>query len=175
MTQQAVSRPVPPGLLARHGWLLPVGCAALLLLSAGGCFGVLSAIFYSMKSSTPYQSALKQIKADPRVRAKLGAPIEAAWSVSGNIQVSNTSGSAALDFGISGPQGQGSAIVRATRANGAWTIDELRVDCADGSPPLYLVGAPPPASVPGGIGGSGKTLPAEAPPVPRDEAAQPGG
>ncbi|GMV81767.1 MAG: hypothetical protein AMXMBFR7_29510 [Planctomycetota bacterium] len=143
------SRPIQPGIFARHGWLLPVGCGVALLLGLGGCVGIVGAVFYSMRSSGAYQMALKQVKADPLVRAKLGAPLTDGFIVGGNIQLTNDAGTAALNFKVTGTQGSAQVSLRATKAAGVWTLDELRVDPEDGSGTLWLVGGPPPTTGPG--------------------------
>ena len=48
----------------------------MLLLAAGLVFVIASIVFGAIKSSDAYKSALVKAKADPRVVAALGSPIE---------------------------------------------------------------------------------------------------
>jgi hypothetical protein len=123
-------------------WAVPVGCLTPLL-GCGGTIGLIFVVvFGAIKSSDVYTEALAKAKADQRVVAVLGEPIEAGYMVSGNIEVNGPAGKANLAIPISGPKKSGTLNVVATRNAGAWEYSTLQVAPGGSGDPIDLRARP---------------------------------
>jgi len=109
-------------------WFVPVGCLGTIILVAGFVAVIIFAVFSFMKSSDVYKEAVETAKANTSVVEVLGSPIEEGLFVSGNINVSDTSGRADLSIPISGPNGKAILFVVATREAGNWNFSTLVVE-----------------------------------------------
>ena len=125
-------------------WKIPLGCLTLVLLFV--VFGAIAVtiVVTSFRSSEVYHQAWARTTQNSQVRAQIGEPIKAAWFISGQLNVSGSSGNADLSIPISGPRGRG--IIRAiARKNGVWRFSCLEVDI-DGQPEkIDLLSIQPPA------------------------------
>ena len=108
-------------------WVVPVGCLVPVLACVGLGALIVSLVFGLIKSSDPYRDALSAAKTNTEVRTLLGDPIEAGFLVSGNIQTSNSNGSADLSIPISGAKGSATIYVTGTKTAGVWTYSVLKV------------------------------------------------
>ncbi len=108
-------------------WVVPVGCLLPLVLGAGIVFLVASLILGAIKSSDPYTQALARARADDRVKALLGEPIQPGFWASGNFQVNGSSGSADFSIPLSGPKSSATLYVTAVKAAGRWQFTNLEV------------------------------------------------
>src|ERR1700730_15252072 len=116
----------------RNGqWFVRTGCLGMLLLAAGLGFVIASIVFGAIKSSDAYKSGLVKAKADPRVVAALGSPIEDEFFVSGKTNVTGSSGHADRTVPISGPKGKGTIYFVASKFAGEWTFSKLIVEVAE--------------------------------------------
>lgn len=88
---------------------------------------LLLVIFGAMRSSEPYKEALKRAKADPRVIAALGSPIQPGLLVNGNLETKNDDGVADLDFTLKGPKGKADVNVAGTKTRGRWYYTRIIV------------------------------------------------
>ena len=106
-------------------WFVPVAGLGALILFIG--FGALIAyfVFSLAKSSEVYQAAVAKAKTNAAVTEALGSPLEEGFFVTGNINVSGSSGEADLAIPISGPKGKGTLFVAAARSEGRWTVSTL--------------------------------------------------
>src|ERR1700680_4216296 len=109
-------------------WFVPTGCLGMLLLAASFVVVILSIAFGARKSSDVYKAVLATAKADPRVISALGSPIEAGFFVSGETNVTGSSGHADLTVPISGPNGKGKIYFVASKFAGTWTFSRLVVE-----------------------------------------------
>lgn len=100
----------------------------MLLVTAGFVVVIAAIVFGALKSSDAYKTALARAEADPRVTSALGAPIAAGFFVSGNTNVSGSSGQADLTVPISGPNGKGTIYLVASKFAGEWTFSKLIVE-----------------------------------------------
>jgi hypothetical protein len=114
----------------------------MLLLAAGFGFFIVTMFFGMMKSSDAYKMALARAKADPRVVAALGSPIEDGFFASGNTNVSGTSGQADMTVPLSGPKGKGTLYFVASKFAGQWTFSKLMVEIANTGQRIDLVEDP---------------------------------
>jgi hypothetical protein len=116
------------------------GPLAWIAIGCGGCFTALIAfviviyliVVAAMRQSTPVEDALAQAKADPRVVAALGEPIETGWFFMGNLKTDNRDGSADIRVNISGPKAKAKLHVVGTKKDGTWTYEEMTVRPAGG-------------------------------------------
>lgn len=81
-----------------------------------------------MKSSDAYKQALAEARTNPYVQEALGSPIEDGILVMGKINVKGSSGHADLAIPISGPDGDGTIYVVASKSAGQWAMIRLVVD-----------------------------------------------
>ncbi len=125
------SVPVPaqrPGWFTRNWkWFIPCGCATILVLFVAFICAIVGIVMVSMKSSDVYSMALQKAQSNEQVVQRLGAPIDAGWWASGNINVQPGSGNADMRFPISGPKGKATLYVEATKALGQWNFSNLVV------------------------------------------------
>jgi hypothetical protein len=109
-------------------WAIPLLCVFCLGFFAGVLALFMSVLFGAMRSSDVYITAMQRVRDNPQVVAALGAPIEPAWYLTGNLETSGTSGTADLKIPISGPKGEGELVIAAKKAAGQWTYSTLIVD-----------------------------------------------
>ena len=120
-------------------WVVPVGCLGVVVLSLAFVAGLLFLIFGIMKSSDAYKGAVTQAQVHAVVQDRLGEPIEAGLIVTGNVNVSGSSGQASLTIPISGPKGKGTLYVEATKSAGQWTFSELVVEVRESGEQVDLL------------------------------------
>jgi hypothetical protein len=108
-------------------WCLPIGCLSGLVLVAGSIVAILFFVFGIMKSSDAYKQAFAKAQASQAVVSSLGEPIKGGLFVSGNINVNGPSGTADLSIPISGPKGDATVYLKATKSQGEWNFEELTV------------------------------------------------
>jgi hypothetical protein len=87
-------------------------------------------VFSAMKSTDVYKEALARAKTNSAVMGALGSPISERFLVSGNTNVNGASGEANLSIPISGPKGNGTIYVAASKSLGRWTYTGLIVEIA---------------------------------------------
>lgn len=109
-------------------WVVPVGCATLVVLAAAAVAAVLWLVSIGMRSSGAYAEALERARVDCEVQEALGAPVEPGWFVSGSVHVTGPSGEADLAIPLRGPQGSGKLYSTATKAAGRWSFEILEVE-----------------------------------------------
>ena len=109
-------------------WFVPVGCLGLLVLFTGFIALIVSVVFGILKSSEVYQVALDAARSEPAVEMALGTPIEEGLFVTGNINVSGSSGNADLAIPISGPEDEGTIYAVAEKSAGQWAFSILEVE-----------------------------------------------
>ena len=132
-------QPRPRNWLERNWkWAVPVvvfaGVLVLTLFIGGIFWGVMSII----RSSYPYQLAVKRATESPAVAAKLGIPLHVGWLVSGNVNLSGPEGSASLSIPVSGPNGIGDIIVVGKKHGNHWNFETLEVDVTGEVEPIPL-------------------------------------
>ena len=120
-------------------WFVPVGCLGTIILVAGFVAVIMFTVFGFMKSSDVYKEAVANAKANSSVVEVLGSPIEEGLFVSGNINVSGTSGRADLSIPISGPNGKATVFVVATRTAGNWNFSTLVVEFKESGTQISLL------------------------------------
>ena len=130
-----------PWLTRNWKWVVPVGCLGLIIVLVGFVGGILLIVETSFKNSDAYTGALAQAQSNSQVAEKIGRPMKAGWFVSGNINVSGSSGHADLSIPISGPKGKGMIFVVATKSAGRWLFKTLQVEVNGDSERIDLLQA----------------------------------
>jgi Cytochrome oxidase complex assembly protein 1 len=125
-------------------WKIPLGCLTLFLLI--GIFGsiVMTIITTSFHNSDVYKLAVAKAIENSQVRDAIGEPIHPAWLVSGQLNVTGSTGNANLLIPISGPRGSGSIRAVASKNRGVWRFSDLQVNIKGRSEPIDLLSIQPP-------------------------------
>lgn len=133
-----------PGCWSKH-WKKIIGCGCLTLMAGGAAFFcfILFVVVASMKSSDAYKESLAMAQFNPEVTEALGNPVKAGMFVSGNVNVSGSTGRAAIHYSISGPKGKGVVDVEGDKHAGTWNWTLMQVKLQDGRT-VNLIEAPPP-------------------------------
>lgn len=128
-------------------WFVPVGCLSIFALVTAFIGLIVTFLFWVMKSSDVYKLALDKVVSNPEVVEALGSPIQEGFFVTGSIKVSGTSGNADLSIPISGPKGEGTIYLEASKSEGVWTFSKLSVVVKDSNRRINLLdkGATTPA------------------------------
>ncbi len=114
-------------------WKIPLGCVTLVLLIGLFVAVLLTIITTSFRNSDVFKQAMATATANPQVRAQIGEPIKAAWMVSGQLNVSGSSGNANLSIPLSGSRGKGVLRAVAKKSSGVWRFTYLQVS-VEGQP-----------------------------------------
>lgn len=109
-------------------WVVSVACVLMLAIIGGFIYAVFVLVFHMMHSSGSYQQAMALARQDSALVAALGTPIESGLLMTGRINENRESGSADLKIPLSGPKGDATLYVRATRSAGVWTYSRLQVE-----------------------------------------------
>jgi cytochrome oxidase complex assembly protein 1 len=125
-------------------WKIPLGFLTLLLLI--GVFGsvVMTIITTSFHNSEAYKQAVAKASENSQVREAIGEPIHPAWLVSGQLNVTGSTGNANLLIPISGPRGRGSIRAVATKSRNVWRFTDLQVNIKGRSESIDLLSIQPP-------------------------------
>ena len=129
------------------------GSGKWVLIGCGGCLGLIVlgviasvAIYFAamnvIKKTDVYETALKRAQNSTEVQAALGTPIETGWTFAGSVNYNNGSGRADFTAPVTGPKGEGTLTVKASKSSGtAWEYSTLQVEFPDGKK-VDLRGAP---------------------------------
>jgi hypothetical protein len=113
----------------------------LVLLIAVAVGALITFVFGLLKSSEPYQHAVAVASSNPAVVRELGTPIVSAWYISGNINLSGSSGDANLAIPLKGSLRRGTVYVIAKKSDGVWAYDKLQVLVDGQESPIKLLPA----------------------------------
>lgn len=122
------SAPRPTGSWRSRNYLwviVPLAILAGIIAMAGFVAGIIAFVFGLMRSSDAYQQGLARAQKSPAAIDALGTPVTPGWFVSGNIEFKDDSGTADIDFPVSGPRGAGDVHVVGTKAAGVWTYSKM--------------------------------------------------
>jgi len=123
---ETYGQPAPPKPTSPFVWV-GLGCGLVFFGIVGFIAFILFVVFSSMRSSTPYQEAVRRAQSDPRVIEMLGQPVNVGWFISGSIKTQNRDGYANLSIPISGPRGKATIDVSAVKRRGQWIYNEIIV------------------------------------------------
>jgi hypothetical protein len=102
-------------------WGVVVWVGLILLIGA-----LIGGIFFGLAHSEAYRLGVAKLQESAEVAQVLGTPI-AAGAPTGDISLTDDSGSANLSFSASGPKGSGAVTLQAIKKGGVWTIRGLRL------------------------------------------------
>ena len=125
-------------------WFVPTLILGLVLLLALFVGGLLTFVFGLLKSSEPYQHAVAVASSNPDVLREIGAPVSPGWYLSGNINVSGSSGDADMAVPLNGSLHRGTVYVVAKKTDGVWRYTKLRMLVEGQESPIELLPTPPP-------------------------------
>jgi hypothetical protein len=125
--------PPPPPAKSSGCWkALAIGCSIIIVLGLAALVALFVFVFSVIKRSDVYREAYTRAANDPRVVAALGTPIEKGWWVMGSVHIDDNTGTANIDFPISGPKGNARVHAAASRESDAWSYSSLVVRPAAG-------------------------------------------
>lgn len=104
---------------------LLIGCAGAALLFVGFFAVLFLGVFATMKSSEPYQVALKKTQESKLAQQALGTPITAGNFPSGNLSADGSVKRAELTIPVSGPKAKGRIVVRAEKSGKDWVYHRM--------------------------------------------------
>jgi hypothetical protein len=119
-------------------WLVTLLLVLAFLIMLSFIGAVVYGIEALIKSSDPYQLAIRRATESPAVAEKIGNPIHFGWFVSGNLNFSGSEGSVNLSIPISGPKGGGHIGVVGKEHAKRWTFQTLEVDVNGEDEPIPL-------------------------------------
>jgi Cytochrome oxidase complex assembly protein 1 len=143
---QKVSPPPKSWFEKNWKWFVPVVTGGALLLA----FAFVAAVYLFassiIRNTFPYHFATQHALESSVVSERLGAPLHIGWFIVGQINYTNSDGTAYLRIPISGPKGKGTIVLEGKRSEGHWNFETLEVDVAGSSEPINLLEESPPAS-----------------------------
>ncbi len=100
-----------------------IGITIMLVATSGTLFHWVTGFL----KGEAYSESLKQIKTNEDVIELLGEPIKESIWVTGNLEENDDTGSARLQFSLSGPKSEADAQVSAIKMHGTWILLEVNV------------------------------------------------
>jgi len=138
-------QPAKRGWLEQHpNWKIPLGCLTLFLLIAVFGLVLITIITSALRSSDVYKEAISRAGENQQVKDEIGEPVKPAWFVSGQLNVSGSSGNANLSIPITGPTGKGTIRAVAFKSGGVWRFTVLQVNVEGRNEPIDLLSIEPP-------------------------------
>jgi hypothetical protein len=126
-------------------WKIPLGCLTLMLLIGLSGLVLLTVVTASFRNSDVYKLALAKASENSQVRELIGEPIRPGWLISGQMNVSGSTGNANLLIPVSGPRGKGAIRAVARKSAGAWLFTCLQVTIEDQPASIDLLSTQSPA------------------------------
>jgi len=118
-------------------WVLPTGCFVLFVFAVACVLSTVFSVYRAVQSTPIYREALERARANPQVVARLGKPIKADFSFSGNLNLnsnrSGTSGNADITIPIHGPKGKAQIHFAGSVRRGHTRTKVLEVIFPDGT------------------------------------------
>jgi len=118
----------------RTPWIVALAGAGVLALNV--------LVFGLLRSNEAYRTAVAIARADARLVAALGEPIEDGWLVTGNVEAGGDGAAANLAFSLHGPKADAAVTLRASKRAGKWRHEVLVARVEDG-PEIDLLAPPP--------------------------------
>lgn len=115
---------------------------ALVFSLCGGCVGLIYMNLIQTIRQNPLHSKVVELaRKNERVVAELGEPIEGGFITEGTIEADddNMNGTADCTIPIGGPKGSARLIIKATLAEGRWTVNSLTASMGNSGQVITLV------------------------------------
>lgn len=108
------------------------GCAGLILVGVLVIGGIFFIALQALKHSDAYTESIAAVESNADATTALGTPVKAGLFPTGNISLNNGEGVVAVTIPVSGPNGDGTVIVKGKKPPGSpvWIYEtwELVVD-----------------------------------------------
>jgi hypothetical protein len=125
-TEPGASVPSHPRFSRNRRRLALMAIAATSAISVVGISPYIAHLI-ALRNSEVVRSALAQAQLNPAVTARLGKPVKPGWKISGSmVDLLDHAGRAQLSIPVSGPKGEGSLSLLASRVADVWKLDTLR-------------------------------------------------
>jgi hypothetical protein len=111
------------------------GCLAIALAAVGVFVLIFAVVMYSMRSADGTQAAVTRARADARVLAAVGEPLQVGWIISGSVSGVGVGSTVEVSIPLSGPAGEGTLVAhgwRETEQGWSFTVLSFTPDGADG-------------------------------------------
>lgn len=109
-------------------WFVPTLLVVGFALIAGFILLILTFVMSMMKSIEPYRHSVGDARENAAVTAALGEPIQEGWLVGGHFEESGGSGTASLSIPLTGPKGEATLYVEASKSGGQWQYQTEAVE-----------------------------------------------
>lgn len=107
-------------------WILPLGgCLTIILLFIFGVGAAIFGVAEAVKSSEPYEYAVKSSTRNPELIAILGEPIKTDGFMEGTVNFKNSSGKVDIKIPLRGPNGTATVEMKGIKEDGVWTYEKL--------------------------------------------------
>ncbi|HKR64108.1 MAG TPA: cytochrome c oxidase assembly factor Coa1 family protein [Thermoanaerobaculia bacterium] len=111
---------------------IAIGCGAVFFSVLAFVAFIVFVTFGSLRSSTPYKTAVALAQNDERVIAALGKPIRTGYLFQGSLNTANGNSDATYSIPLRGPKGGAILDVKAQKKmDGAWRYDVIKVTVKD--------------------------------------------
>jgi hypothetical protein len=120
-------------------WFIALIVVLVIVVLSAFMGGIVYFVESALRTSHPYQLAVKRATESPVVAAKLGTPLHIGWFVSGSLGFNGSEGSARLGIPVSGPNGKGSIIVVGKKHANHWNFETLELDVSGQDEPIPLL------------------------------------
>lgn len=112
-----------------------IGVAVALALGACCCGGIFAGslglgaagVGAAMSQAEPVVKPMFKAQSHERVKELIGSPMEKHGMPMGNINLQNDNGVADYRYGMKGPKGEGTLVVKATKAAGKWSYEKAEI------------------------------------------------
>ncbi len=100
--------------------------AVIYIVAFGPFVGAIGYGFFTLRHSAAYEMSVAKIQNSAEATKLLGAPITAGFPY-GSWSTEGASGTANLNFSVSGPKAAGQVFLDAIKKDGVWSIKSLRL------------------------------------------------
>jgi hypothetical protein len=107
----------------------------------GGAVGLVGGMTFLLRSTEPYRTTMNIVRADEAVKQAIGDDVHVSfWFGGSSVSVENDgSGQAAFNVPIYGSKGSGTAVSRAIRTDGNWSMRLVYVLVDGSDTPIVIV------------------------------------
>jgi hypothetical protein len=103
--------------------IIGCGCLGIFVLGIIGVVGMVTFFGKVLKNNPPYKDSIVAVQSSSAAVDALGEPIKPGFMPSGNISVTNDSGTVEFSIPVKGPKGSGTIVVKGTRSGGVWSYE----------------------------------------------------
>lgn len=108
-------------------WLIPTGCATLIVIFVLFIGGIIFGAVSMVKNSEPFEEALERAQRHEVVIEHLGEPLESDGLFDGNLSYSNGEKEANITVPVKGPKGKGKIKVIGSATDDTWSYEKMEI------------------------------------------------